>query len=177
MEQKLPIFAKSRLIFGFLLIAVIMIGEYALHTNHLATWPAFICMILFFYAHMDTKQIPHIMLGSLFGIVNYIPLVMFIKAMAPSIGAFPAQLVYIAVYVGLIVLLKDHIPWVFNNNAFLLLFTVAIAAKVPPGPQIAQWVAIQLIGGSLLILGVIGVQKTVTAIMTPKGSGATSQHH
>ncbi|WP_051273337.1 DUF1097 family protein [Desulfotruncus alcoholivorax] len=167
MEQKIPIFAKSRVIFGVLLIALIMIGEIVLHITNLPTWPAFVCMILYFYAHMDPKQIPHIIIGSLFGLVNYITLVMFVKAMAPTIGLFPAQLIYIGLFVGLIVLLKDHVSVVFNNNAFLLLFVAGVASKVPPAPQPMQWIAVQLIGGTALVLGVLGVQKIVAAITTP----------
>ncbi|MFZ5643397.1 MAG: hypothetical protein ACOY46_07385 [Bacillota bacterium] len=164
-QQIPPIFSKGRIIFAALLVTLTIIGEIVLHSNHLPTWPAFACMIIFFYYHMDTKQIPHIIIGSFFGILQYPLIMMFVKAFAPSIGVFPAQLVYIGVFVGTIVLLKDHVPWVFNTNAFMLFFISGVAAKVPPGPQPMQWMAVQLIGGTALILGVVGIQKIVAAVV------------
>ncbi|MFZ5590866.1 MAG: hypothetical protein ACOY81_03530 [Bacillota bacterium] len=165
--QRPPIFSKGRIVFCVLLVALVLVGEIVLHLNHLDTWPAFACMIIFFYYHMDIKQIPHIIIGSFFGILQYPIILLFIKALAPSIGIFPAQLLYIGIFVGAIVLLKDHIPWVFNTNAFMLFFITAVAAKVPPGPQPVKWMAIQLIGGTALVLGVVGIQKIVAAI-TPQ---------
>ncbi|HBV95522.1 MAG: hypothetical protein JL50_09540 [Peptococcaceae bacterium BICA1-7] len=164
-QQISPIFSKGRIIFATLLVSLTLIGEIVLHLNHLATWPAFACMIIFFYYHMDAKQIPHIIIGSFFGILQYPIIMIVIKALAPTIGVFPAQLAYIGVFVGAIVLLKDHIPWVFNTNAFMLFFIAAVAAKVPPGPQPVQWMAIQLVGGTALVLGVVGIQKIVASIM------------
>lgn len=164
-QQIPPIFSKGRIIFCVLLVALVLVGETVLHLTHLDTWPAFACMIIFFYYHMDSKQIPHIIIGSFFGILQYPLIMMFIKAFAPTIGVFPAQLAYIGAFVGLIVLLKDHIPWVFNTNAFMLFFIAAVAAKVPPGPQPVKWMAIQVIGGTALVLGVVGIQKTVGLIV------------
>lgn len=164
-EQKQPIFAKSRIIFGLLLVALIIAGELVLHFNHWATWPAFACMILYFLAHMDPKQIPHIIIGSFFGILNYPVLVAFVKTAAPTIGAYPAQLLYIAVFVAAIILLKDHVSWVFNTNAFMLLVMSGIAGRIPPGPEPVTWMGIQLVIGTALVLGVYGIQKTVAAIM------------
>lgn len=169
--QKPPIFSKGRIVFCVLLVALVLIGEIVFHINHLETWPAFACMIIFFYYHMDPKQIPHIIIGSFFGILQYPLILLFIKAFAPSVGIFPAQLIYIGIFVGAIVLLKDHIPWVFNTNAFMLFFIAAVAAKVPPGPQVGQWLAVQLIGGTALVLGVVGIQKIVASITGAQQSG------
>lgn len=164
-QQIAPIFSRGRIAFSLLLVTLTIIGEIVLHSNHLDTWPAFACMIIFFYYHMDTKQIPHIIIGSFFGILQYPAIMMFVKAFAPTMGVFPAQLTYIGLFVGLIVLLKDHVPWVFNTNAFMLFFISGVAAKVPPGPQPVKWMAIQLIGGTALILGVVGIQKIVAYIV------------
>ncbi|MTI84302.1 MAG: hypothetical protein FH756_10435 [Firmicutes bacterium] len=164
-QQKPPLFSKGKIIFCTLLVALVLIAETVLHLNHLATWPAFACMILYFLAHMDHKQIPHILIGAFFGILNYPLLVMFVKVLAPVIGSFPAQLIYIGLFVGAIVLLKDHLPLVFNTNAFMLLVITAVAAKVPPAPEPYLWIAIQLVGGTALVMGVYGIQKIVASIM------------
>lgn len=173
--QRPPILSKGTIVFAVLLVALVLIGEIVLHISHLDTWPAFACMIIYFYYHMDVKQIPHIIIGSFFGILQYPLILMFIKAAAPSMGIFPAQLTYIGIFVGAIVLLKDLIPWVFNTNAFMLFFITAVAAKVPPGPQPLKWMAIQLIGGTALVLGVVAIQKIVAAMLAPQATSAS--HH
>lgn len=174
-QQIAPIFSKGRITFCVLLVALVLIGETVLHFAHLDTWPAFACMIIFFYYHMDQKQIPQIIVGSFFGILQFPLIMMFVKAAAPSIGVFPAQLVYIGVFVGAIVLLKDHIPLVFNTSAFMLFFITAVAAKVPPGPQAIKWMAIQLVGGTALVLGVVAIQKIVAAVVGAPQQSSASQ--
>jgi hypothetical protein len=159
MEQKQAIFAKSRIIFMVLLIVLIEIGEILLHKFNITAWPAMVCMILYFFVHMDHRQIPHIVIGSAFGILNYMLINPFIKALTPITGAFPAQLIYIAVFVAAIVLLMDHIPWVFNTSAFLLFVIASIAGKAVPSPDPLNWITVQLVGGTVLILGVFAIQK------------------
>lgn len=176
-QQKTPFFPKTKVIFSITLLVIIAIGELALHLNHLATWPAFACMVLFFLVHRDNKQIPHVIIGACFGIVQYPLIVAFMKAFGPVIGAFPAQLIYILVFVFLIVLLMDVLPWVFNSHAFMLFIITAVAAKVPPGPQIAEWVAIQLIGGTALVLGVAAIPKVVQIFMGASASSAQHSSH
>jgi hypothetical protein len=158
LEQRQAIFARSRIIFMVLLIVLIEIGEILLHRFNITAWPAMVCMILYFFVHMDHRQIPHIVIGSAFGILNYMLINPFIKALTPITGAFPAQLIYVAVFVAAIVLLKDHVPRVFNTNAFLLFVIASIAGKALPGPDPLNWIAVQVVGGTALILGVFAIQ-------------------
>lgn len=176
-QQKPPLFSKGKMIFSFLLLTLIFIGELVLHSNHLPTWPAFACMVLFFFVHMDPKQIPNVIIGSCFGILQYPGIMMFIKAFAPAIGVFPAQVIYILLFVFLIVLLKDHIPWLFNSNAFMFFIITAVAAKQPAGIQTMQWIGVQLIGGGALVLGVYGINKIVAAIMGAQQPSAQQSTH
>lgn len=168
MEQRPPILDKGRIIFCVLLVILVEIGEVILHKFSLPTWPAFACMILYFLAHMDPKQIPHVIIGSFFGILNLILIGMFVKAFAATFGPYPAQLVYIGIFVAAIVLLKDHIPWVFNTNAFMVLVIAAVAASAPPAPAPVQWMAVELVGGTILVLGVYAIQKIVAAVTGPQ---------
>ena len=78
--------SKDRLIFGVLLIVLVALGEIVLAHFKLATWPAFMVMIFFFEAHMDTKKIANILVGGLFGIANLIIIKIFLQIAGPSLG-------------------------------------------------------------------------------------------
>ncbi|MBK5244975.1 MAG: hypothetical protein JJE18_08145 [Eubacteriaceae bacterium] len=220
------VFNKKNGIFLALLLTLIVVSELILEHLHLPTWPAFLIMIFFFMAHENIKEAPAILLGSAFGIFNLVLIVYWFGFTVPLLGGNMAnytapdtveammvsKLIYIAVFVALIVLLKDVIPWVFNNYAFMC-FTVAaavasgntaaaVAAKTVAGyankvvagtdpaliaamkaatdkamastipvTNVYQWMAIELIGGAILIAGVYGIFKLVAKIL---GAGAVS---
>lgn len=86
-----------------------------------ATWPAFMIMIFFFMAHMNIKEAPAILLGSAFGIFNLVLIVYWFGVTVPLLGGdmikytdphtveamFLSKLIYVALFVALIVFLKD----------------------------------------------------------------------
>lgn len=125
-------FNKNTTIFLAMLLVVIMIGEFFMEGNKIATWPAFMVMIFFFMSHMDIKEASSILIGGAFGIFNMVIIKVFIPAVMPIFGAasletmFYTKLIYIAIFVAAIVYLKDIVPWVFNNYAFMM-FTVSAA--------------------------------------------------
>jgi hypothetical protein len=62
------VFMKRSILFGFLLVAFIIVFEIILARLSLPAWPAFMVMIFFFVVHEDTKQSPNILIGGLAGI-------------------------------------------------------------------------------------------------------------
>ncbi len=135
-------FNKLNVIFLALLLVLIMAGELILEPRHLATWPAFLIMIFFFMSHMNIKEAPAILIGSAFGLLNLVLITYWVGATVPMLGGdmakvtdphtveamFISKLIYIALFVSLIVFLKDILPWVFNNYAFMC-FTVSGAVS------------------------------------------------
>lgn len=223
------VFNKLNVIFLALLLVLIMAGELILEPMHLAAWPAFLIMIFFFMSHMNIKEAPAILLGSAFGIFNLVLIVYFFDLTVPLLGGdmakytdphtveamFISKLIYIALFVALIVFLKDIIPWVFNNYAFMC-FTVsaavaggntaaAVAAKTVAGyangvvaaganpaaiaamkaatdkaiaatvpvTNLYQWIGIELIGGSIFIVGIYGINKLLGKIAGAPTSSST----
>ncbi|HUN56092.1 MAG TPA: hypothetical protein VMU29_13150 [Smithella sp.] len=158
--------SKDRLIFGLLLLVLIALGEIILGHFKLATWPAFMVMIFFFEAHMDTKKAANILVGGLFGIANLIIIKMFLQAVAPSLGLELAKLVYILVFVYLIVALGEVVPILFNNYCFMYFLVAAVAAMAPmSSPNVVfEWMGIEIVGGGLFILGILCIMKIMGAL-------------
>lgn len=158
------IFTKKSVLFGFLLVAFIIVFEIILATLSLPAWPAFMVMIFFFVVHEDTKQAPHILIGGLAGIVCVVLSELFIDVLMPVMGHEAAKLLFISLFVYAIVLLKDAIPYVFNSYAFMFFLVSAIArpaATVSP----VVWMAVELVVGVLFILGILGINRIVSAIL------------
>ena len=55
---------------------------------------------------------------------------------------FPAQVLFVAIFVASIVLLKDTLPFLFNDYAFMFFIVSALAAK-GPNPAPFEWMAIE----------------------------------
>jgi hypothetical protein len=146
----------------FLLI-LIAVGEILLHSFHLPAWPVFMCMVSFFIVEQNPHDLPKIVVGGVFGLLCVYVVEIAAGAIAPSIGAFNASLVCVLVFVGLIVLLKEAIPLVFNSFAFLFLLigriTPAASELVDTQLVPALWAAEIAIGGTLIIYGCIGIRK------------------
>ena len=104
------VFSKKSILFGFLLVAFIIVFEIILARLHLPAWPAFMVMIFFFVVHEDTRQAPNILIGGLVGIICAILIKKFIAALEPAMGEEAAKLLFIGLFVYAIVLLKDAIP-------------------------------------------------------------------
>lgn len=123
-------FTLSTTVFLALLLTVVMVAEVVLHSAHLPTWPAFMVMIFFFFAHGDLKVAPSILIGGAFGIFNMVMITAFLPKVAPilfgsitTVSLYHTKLIYICLFIACIVFLKDILPWIFNNYAFML-FTV-----------------------------------------------------
>ena len=129
------VFTKRNILFGFLLVAFVIVFEVIFFSLSLPAWPAFMVMICFFIVHEDSKQTPHILIGGLAGIVCVVLSEMFIESFQPLIGHEAAKFIFIGLFVYAIVMLKDAIPYVFNSYAFMFFLVAALAkpsAKVSP---------------------------------------------
>jgi len=151
-------FSSHSVLFGFLLVAFIIVFEILLAYLKLPAWPAFMVMICFFIAHEDTKQVPAILIGGLAGLLCVILSHAFIAALKPAIGGETAKLLFIGLFVYAIVLFKDVIPAIFNSYAFLFFLVGSLAARAS-GFNPAVWVAVEFIVGGLFIVGILGINK------------------
>lgn len=158
------VFTKKSFLFGFLLVAFVILFEIILARLCLPAWPAFMVMIFFFVVHEDTKQAPDILIGGLAGIFCVVLSGSFIEALQPVMEHETAKLLFIGLFVYSIVLLKDALPYVFNSYAFMFFLVAALAlpaAKVSP----YIWMAVELIVGGIFIAGILGMNRLVTAIL------------
>jgi hypothetical protein len=158
------VFTKRNILFGFLLVAFIIVFEIIMARLALPAWPAFMVMIFFFVAHEDVKHAPGILIGGIAGILCVILLEIFIDVLNPVMGHEAAKLLFIGLFVYSIVLLKDAIPYVFNSYAFMFFLVSALAvpaAKVSP----YVWIGIELVVGGIFILGILGINRLVDAIL------------
>jgi hypothetical protein len=158
------VFSMQNVLFGFLLVAFIIVFEIILARLKLPAWPAFMVMIFFFVVHEDVGLSPNILIGGLAGIICVVLIKKFITALEPSIGAEAAKLLFIGLFVYLIVLLKDTIPFVFNSFAFMFFLVSALAAKAQdPNPY--TWMGVEFIVGGIFIAGILAINKVVTAVL------------
>jgi len=158
------VFTKKSVLFGFLLVAFIIVFEIILARLNLPAWPAFMVMIFFFVVHEDVKQTPNILIGGLTGILCVILLEVFVDTLNPLIGHESAKLLFIGLFVYAIVLLKDALPYVFNSYAFMFFLVSAIAlptATVSP----YVWMGIELVVGGIFIMGILGINRIVASII------------
>ena len=158
------VFTSRSVLFGFLLVAFIIVFEVILAHLHLPAWPAFMVMIFFFVVHEDLRQSPHILIGGFTGIVCVVLIGDFMHLLGPSMGMEASKLTFIGLFVYAIVLLKDAIPYVFNSYAFMFFLVSALAAKQPE-PDPYMWMGVELIVGSIFIAGIVGINRVVTAIL------------
>ena len=161
------ILTKKSVLFGFFLIVFIIIFEIILAALSLPAWPAFMVMIFFFVAHEYTKQGPPIVIGGLAGILCAVLSEIFIDFLMPIMGHEAAKLLFIGLFVYAIVLLKDTIPYVFNSYAFMFFLVSAIARPTATVSPIV-WMAVELIVGIIFILGILSINRIVSAILQKK---------
>lgn len=77
------------------------------------------------------------------------------------------MVLYVAVFVFLIVVLTDTLPWLFNSYAFMY-SSVAfadLASFLANNSVWIYWLALEVVLGTILILGVLGILKIVTAMV------------
>lgn len=163
----------QRLIFGLFLLVLIIAIESVLHQFHLSGWPAFMVMVFFFVEHMDVKKAPQILVGGAIGILTALGFFLFVGKFAPEVGQLPAILLYICVAVYAIVAFGEMVPVVFNNYAFMFLtVSIGVAAANLGAAKFLQWVGIELIGGLVAIVGIIGILKLMAAVFALKDTPA-----
>ncbi len=161
MGLKLPV-SKQRLVFGLYLLVLIVAVEVILHRFHLPVWPVFMVMIFFFETHMNRGRAPHLIVGALTGIAAYLLTVQFVELAASTLGLATARLVVICLVVYAIVAFGEVMPVVFNNYAFMFYLVSGLAAQsgaTEPLPLV--WMALVVIGGSAVIVGILGIGKLV----------------
>jgi hypothetical protein len=158
------VFTKKIFLFGFLLVALVIVFEIIMARLKLPAWPAFMVMIFFFVVHEDIKQAPGILIGGLAGIICVILIEPFIDSLKPVMGHETAKLIFIGLFVYSIVLLKDAIPYIFNSYAFMF-FLVAAIAKQTPNANPYVWMSVEMFIGGIFILGILGINRLVAAIL------------
>ncbi len=159
-------FDRQRMIFGLYLLVLIAVAELIADHFGLPAWPAFMAMIFYFVEHMDPKKAPHILVGGVCGIAAILLAAPVIGTLAPLIGAEFAKIVYILGLVYAIVAFGEMVPLVFNNYAFMYLTVTGLAMQMPQ-PRPLTWMVVTGLGGALLIAGVIGIVKLMSAGATP----------
>lgn len=180
------IFKKETIIFTVLLVALIMIGEFVFELNHLPSWPAFMIMIFFFMSHTNIKEVPAILVGSFFGMANLILIKYWYYFAVPLLGGdmakytapetvetmFISKLIYVAVFVAAIIFLKDVLPILFNNYAFMLFTVAAIASN---GNTAASLAAKTVAGAAASVVATGGNAAELAAVKvaTDKAIAAT----
>lgn len=147
---------------GLLIILVIFIGEIILEFTNLCGWPAFMVMVFYFLSHTDRSKIKEIIIGGFAGIMISALLVLYLEALAPSFGAFIPKIIFIGIFVFSIVLFNKYVPWILNDYTFMFfLVSSTVLGLTGELNDVLIWGSTQLIGGTLLILGIEGVKKLV----------------
>jgi hypothetical protein len=164
------VFSREGILFGFLLVAFIIVFEIILARMGLPAWPAFMVMIFFFVVHEEVSLAPNILIGGLAGIVCVILCREFIHLFEPYMGEEAAKLTFIGLFVYAIVLLKDAIPYVFNSYAFMFFLVSAIASK-EPGQSPYVWMGVEMVVGIIFIAGILGINRVVAAVLKGEGKG------
>jgi hypothetical protein len=174
------IFNKVNFVTCALLLSWIAIGEIVLHVLHLPTWPVFLSMVAFFIAEQKKEEIPKSVIGGAVGqIFFYVLVAYYIKPfMANPAAVFPAQLAYVLVFVGLIILLGHTLPKLFNSFTFLYFLVAALGTYVDPGkltnsslagmPIIVPWLLLTLVGATIILYGCVYIAKWIGQICAPK---------
>ena len=74
---------------------------------------------------------------------------------------FYSKLIYIGIFVGLIVLLREVLPWIFNNYAFMSFILAAVAS----GGNTAAAIAAKTVAGTATAVAAAGANPTAIAAM------------
>ncbi len=140
--------------FTVLLLALIVLFDYiAEELLHLPTWPGMLCMMFFMLVEEDKKLIPNILFGGCFGLVASWSAPYIIGVFSPAIGDFWGKMIFICLIVLSIVVFRNVAGVVFNTYAFIFC-TVASIAKHVYEPRYLVWIALELVGGFLIMIGV-----------------------
>lgn len=164
---------KQQGIFLFFLLILIGLAETFFHYFHLPAWPAFLVMVLFFVSHRDITAAPKILFGGAFGLLNLIFVKMWYGLTVPLFGGdlskytdpltqtaiWQSKVIYIFLFVTLILVFKEVLPWIFNDFTFLMFLASAAVSSA----NTTAMVAAKAIAGTAL---------KVTAETNPAAVGA-----
>jgi hypothetical protein len=163
------IFNKRNLLTCALLLPLIAIAEVLLFLLKLPAWPVMVCMVSFFLAEQEREKLPHIVLGGALGelsclILNFVFIPRFWLPVFGEGALFAGVVVFVLIFVGLIVLLLGVLPKFFNSFAFLFFLAATLGYKSDTVPEVLTklplplvWMAETLLGGTLIILGCVGI--------------------
>ncbi|MDR2019526.1 MAG: hypothetical protein LBQ14_02035 [Treponema sp.] len=167
------IFNKRNLLTCALLLPLIAIAEVLLFALKLPAWPVMVCMVSFFLAEQEREKLGHIVLGGALGELSVLILNLFFvpRFWLPLFGdgaRFAGVVVFVLIFVGLIVLLLGVLPKFFNSFAFLFFLAGTLGYKSDTLPELLAkaplplvWMAETLAGGTLIILGCVGIGAVV----------------
>jgi hypothetical protein len=167
------VFTVHNLLTCSLLLPLIAAAETLLYLIKLPAWPVMLCMVSYFLAEKKREKAGHIILGGLLGELSclILNLVFMPLVWLPLLGEkahFAGLVLYVLVFVGLIVLLDNTWPRVFNSFAFLFFLAAALGYKSDALPALFSrtplpfvWMAETLFGGTAVVLGCIGIGKIV----------------
>jgi len=170
-ESQMIKVSKDRLVFGAILLVLIAVGEIVLHLLHVPAWPAFFIMIFFFVGHMDMKQVPAMLVGGPFGILNIIAVKIVVGLlMGLGLAQFTSILIYILFFVFLIIVLGEGIPVLFNNYAFMAFLFTATYMKTPEPANPFVLVAIMVVGGGIFVFCIQSIVKFLGKLAAAKAA-------
>ncbi|MFP3090286.1 hypothetical protein LQZ21_08160 [Treponema sp. TIM-1] len=167
------IFNKGNLLTCALLLPLIAIAEVLCFVLKLPAWPVMLCMVSFFLAEQEREKTGHIVLGGALGELSclllnlvFIPLIWL--PLFGEAARFAGVVVFVLIFVGLIVLLLGVLPKFFNSFAFLFFLAGTLGYKSDTVPELLAklplpliWMAETLVGGTLIILGCVGIGTVV----------------
>jgi hypothetical protein len=163
------IFTKRNLLTCALLLPLIAAAETLLFFLKLPAWPVMVCMVSFFLAEQEREKLPHIVLGGALGefsvlILNFVFIPKFWLPVFGDSARFAGVVVFVLIFVGLIVLLLGVLPRFFNSFAFLFFLAATLGVKSDTVPELLAklplplvWMAETLAGGTLIIMGCVGI--------------------
>jgi hypothetical protein len=167
------IFNRRNLLTCALLLPLIAVAEVLLFLLKLPAWPVMVCMVSFFLAEQERGKLPHIVLGGALGelsclILNLVFIPLIWLPLFGNAARFAGIVIFVLIFVGLIVLLLGVLPKFFNSFAFLFFLASALGYKSDTVPELLAklplplvWMAETLAGGTLIILGCVGIGTVV----------------
>jgi Protein of unknown function (DUF1097) len=159
------IFNRSRLVFGLVVLACIVVTEFVAAYLKVPAWPAYIAWVLFFIEGMNPKKVPSILVGAAVGIGLILLAPYAIGFFAQWLGPDWGRLIYVLLAVYSIFAFGEVIPLLLNNYTFMFV-TVAAIALGAPNPNPALWLVVAVVGGGLLIGGILMIGRWMGASTT-----------
>lgn len=151
---------QTKLLTTLPLLLWIAVGELICYGLAYPTWPLFLCMVSFFLAKQRREAAGGIVIGIVTGEgICWVMKSLWLPAAADRLGTFPAQLIFVLVFVLAIAYLEPIFPLCMNSHTFLAFLVAALAVPFSPG----LWMCISFFGGSICIAGCLLIQRLAAA--------------